>query len=132
MNRMQLQNFLSNALAVRLNAVVPDYFHIEIVGREFRLLHNKESEFWLYIDDLWEGSSDKENIETFTSSVINSTQDAVTLSTKEIWPPDTTLQNMLPMSQFSWFNDQLNLWFEVNGEVVLRLEPIDFTGLFNE
>lgn len=132
-NKVSCQNFLATSLAERLNECVPTDFRAEAVGGEFILFWNNEPEYQLSANDLWEESrSEEDNLTTITSAIINSVQDVIALLTTEIWPPDPTFQNIVGMSEFSLPNNQLDLWFEASEEVVLRLKPIDFTGLLKE
>ena len=123
-------NRFAEALAARLNAVVPDGLTVRAEGSAVSVYDPALCGGSAAAESLGKrtGRSIAQLVETVAWAIMESTQDVVMESTKEQWPMGAT---RAADAGARVVGDRLYLWFGDEDKPVLCLEPVDLTTLAN-
>lgn len=135
-SRLRLLSFLLSSLASGLSGILPNHFRVEATETRFRVIHETDATFEVEVEietqDFWdEERSIKDSVETSRYSILNNTQVAITMVTHDVWPKIASQPTSLALPKLRWSDNKLEISFQLDGEDVLKLEPIDFNGLLN-
>ena len=109
--------------------VVPPAFSLELDGNVVGVLFDGQAEAGQGINLHYALETAKEDLVHIAYQVMSTVQDVIAERTTDIWPTsDVTQVWDLPLPELWWSGDTLHLAFVYEGQGVLELRPLHFTG----
>ena len=122
---------LASWLVQQLSLVIPPAFSLELGGKVVGVLFNGEAEAGQGVNLHYAPETAKEDLAHIAYQIMSTVQDVIAERTTAIWPTsDVTRVRDLPLPELRWASDVLYMAFIYEGQVVLELKPLRFTGLF--